>query len=102
MIMITLLQDYLAIKTVYPHADYNAVIALFKKHAISDGFLTREITLPSGNPVLIITFVGSDASLPALALNHHMDVVPAENEAQWEFPPFEGRVYGERIYGRGT
>ena len=100
--MITLLQEYLAINTVHPHADYAAVVALFKKQAIADGLITREIVLPSGNPVLIITFEGSDSSLPSLALNHHMDVVPADNVDQWDYPPFEGRVQNERIYGRGA
>jgi aminoacylase len=100
--MIKLLQDYLAINTVHPHADYQAVIALFKKQALADGFSIREIILPSGYPVLVITLEGSDPSLPALALNHHMDVVPADNAAQWDFPPFEGSVHDERIYGRGT
>ena len=100
--MLRLLQDYLAINTVHPHADYQAVIALFKKQALADGFSMREIILPSGYPVLVITLEGSDPSLPALALNHHMDVVPADNAAQWDFPPFEGSVHDERIYGRGT
>ena len=37
--MIMLLQQYLAINTAYPHPDYHAAIALFKKQAIKDGFL---------------------------------------------------------------
>jgi aminoacylase len=100
--MITVLQEYLALKTVHPHADYAAVISLFKRQALADGFITREIMLPSGNPVLIITLEGSDSSLPALALNHHMDVVPADNAEQWDYPPFEGHLENDFIYGRGT
>jgi len=100
--MITLLQQYLAIKTAHPHPDYDAAIALFKKQAMQDGFVVREIALPSGYSVLVITLEGSDPSLPALALNHHMDVVPADNAPEWLFPPFEGTVHNDLLYGRGT
>ncbi len=100
--MITLLQEYLAINTAHPHPDYHSAIALFKKHALADGFLVNELVLPSGNPVLIITLQGTCAELPALALNHHMDVVPADNVDEWLFPPFSGAVHNDIIYGRGT
>ncbi len=32
----------------------------------------------------------------------HLDVVPAGNEADWRYPPFEGVVAGGRLYGRGS
>jgi N-acyl-L-amino-acid amidohydrolase len=101
-IMMTLLQQYLAINTAHPHPDYAAAVALFKKQAIEDGFLMRETTLPSGYPVLVITLYGTSSALPALALNHHMDVVPADNAHEWLFPPFAGTVHEGLLYGRGT
>lgn len=100
--MITLLQQYLAINTAHPYPDYASAIALFKKYALNDGFLICELVLPSGNPMLIITLQGTSSTLPALALNHHMDVVPAENTAQWLFPAFAGTIDNDIIYGRGT
>jgi len=98
-IMITLLQEYLTINTAYPESDYQSAIKLFKKYAANDGFLVNELILPSGHPVLVITLQGTSAQ-PALALNHHMDVVPAPGE--WQFPPFSGTVHENVIYGRGT
>jgi len=100
--MINLLQEYIRINTAYPDPDYHAAVALFKKHAIMDGFLVRAVVLPSGNPVLIITYEGTNPSLPALALNHHMDVVPADNAHEWAHPPFAGVVESNFIIGRGT
>ncbi len=100
--MITLLQKYLTINTAHPHPDYQAVIALFKQQALEDGFLVTEVVLPSGNPVLIITLQGSSHELPALALNHHMDVVAADNINEWLFPPFCATIDKDIIYGRGT
>ncbi len=100
--MLKLLQDYIAINTAYPNPDYRAAVNLFKQQAIDDGFLVTELALPSGNPVLIITWQGSSAELPCLALNHHMDVVPADNAPEWLFPPFAGTIDNDLLYGRGT
>ncbi|NLM03452.1 MAG: Sapep family Mn(2+)-dependent dipeptidase [Clostridiales bacterium] len=32
----------------------------------------------------------------------HLDVVPAEEPDKWIFPPFEGKIYDNKIYGRGA
>ncbi len=37
----------------------------------------------------------------ALVLHHHIDVFPAVSE-NWDTPPFEGRILGPLIAGRGT
>jgi acetylornithine deacetylase len=38
----------------------------------------------------------------SLILNGHIDVVPAGDEANWSYPPWQGTVAGGRIYGRGA
>jgi carboxypeptidase PM20D1 len=50
------------------------------------------------------TWQGSDNSLAPIVFLAHQDVVPASEEPDsgWEFPPFEGRIQGGFIYGRGT
>ena len=37
-----------------------------------------------------------------LILYSHCDVVPPGGSARWLYPPFEGRVVGGRVYGRGS
>jgi aminoacylase len=100
--MISFLQQYLRIDTTHPQPDYKKVFDHFKKQAIKDGFDYKEVALPSGNAVLIVTLQGRDKTLPSLALNHHMDVVPANNIHEWKSPPFAGEVHDGCIIGRGT
>jgi acetylornithine deacetylase len=38
----------------------------------------------------------------SLILNGHIDVVPVGAERLWSRPPFEPRVEGDRLYGRGA
>ena len=37
-----------------------------------------------------------------LIFNGHLDVVPAGDPSQWKYPPFQGKLFKGRIYGRGA
>ncbi len=45
---------------------------------------------------------GSDVDAPVINLNSHLDQVAPGDEKDWPFPPFEGRIGNDRIYGRGA
>lgn len=100
--MISFLQQYLRINTALPNPDYESALRLFEAQAKLDGFLSERIILPSGNCVLVITYAGTDKNLPAVALNHHMDVVPACREDGWLEDPFGGVLANSMLIGRGT
>ena len=51
---------------------------------------------------LLYSWPGKDAALKPVLMMGHFDVVPVDNEDQWTFPPFEGVVTKERVWGRGT
>ncbi|OGX91734.1 M20 family peptidase [Hymenobacter coccineus] len=53
---------------------------------------------------LLYEWKGRNPALPPLLLLAHYDVVPVPpgSEAQWQQPPFAGRVAGGYLYGRGT
>lgn len=54
-----------------------------------------------GSYSLLYTIEGSDKTLQPYMLTNHIDVVPAD-PAQWEEPPFSGKVTNGYIYGRGA
>lgn len=37
-----------------------------------------------------------------LVFNGHMDVLPVGDEADWQYPPFSGKIVDGKMYGRGT
>ena len=39
---------------------------------------------------------------PSLLFNGHVDVVPVGDRRQWSGDPFDARIDGERLYGRGA
>src|SRR5256712_3980230 len=53
---------------------------------------------------LLYEWTGSDPNLPPTILLAHQDVVPVEPgpESRWTEPPFEGRIAGGYVWGRGA
>src|SRR6266699_6868528 len=53
---------------------------------------------------LLYEWTGSDTNLPPIVLLAHQDVVPVElgTESRWTEPPFEGRIAGGYVWGRGA
>ena len=53
---------------------------------------------------LLYAWTGADPNLPPIVLLAHQDVVPVEpgTEGRWTEPPFEGRIAGGYVWGRGA
>ena len=53
---------------------------------------------------LLYEWTGSDSGLAPVVLLAHQDVVPIEpgTEGRWTEPPFEGRIAGGYVWGRGA
>jgi N-acyl-L-amino-acid amidohydrolase len=95
------LQKYLQINTAHPRPDYAGALKFLLQCARDDLFNYTIINLPSGRDIVILSVIGTDPSLPALVLNHHMDVVPAQ-AGTFDVDPFGGCVIGDKIIGRGV
>lgn len=93
-------QEHVRLSQLFPADE---CVAFLKKQA-QQLDLPIELHYPSDErkPVAIITWLGTDISLPSILLNSHMDVVPVF-EQHWTHPPFEAEIdENGNIYGRGT
>lgn len=51
---------------------------------------------------LLFRWAGVAASAQPVVLMAHYDVVPVDESDAWTYPPFEGRIEGGWVYGRGA
>ena len=59
--------------------------------------------LPLGTrPVVVGRLEGADPDAPPLVLNGHIDVVPVGDEAGWPVSPWNDRLSGDVLRGRGA
>ncbi|KAI9598111.1 aminoacylase-1A-like protein [Syncephalis fuscata] len=99
-------RKYLRIRTVQPTPDYESCATFLKELADDIGFDYRRVEPVANKPVVILTWQGTEPSLPSIILNSHTDVVPVFPD-QWTQDPFgAARVLQEdgdyKIYARGA
>ncbi|WP_216216953.1 M20/M25/M40 family metallo-hydrolase [Amycolatopsis aidingensis] len=76
--------------------------AEFVAGALADtGIESRIYEAAPGRASVIARVPGSDPGLPALLVQGHLDVVPAE-PADWSVHPFSGEVHDGFLWGRGA
>ncbi len=65
------------------------------------GAMTREVV---GGGTLVYTWAGSAPIEHAIVVMAHQDVVPVTvgTEKDWKFPPFEGAIADNAVWGRGA
>ncbi len=81
-----------------PEADAAAYISHYLEQL---GLEPITIESAPGRASVIARVAGADASLPALVLHGHLDVVPADPE-NWSVDPFGGVVKDGMLWGRGA
>lgn len=101
---ITRFQNYLRINTAHPNPDYNTAVKYLTSFARTIPTLqiqTLYFTTPD-KPLLLLSWPGSNPSLPSVLLNSHLDSVPAES-SKWLHDPFEAHLSPDgKIYARGA
>lgn len=80
-----------------PFLDFHAFLAHTYPniHTHAERFIINQFSL-------IYHFKGSNPALQPGLFLAHQDVVPAPDEAMWEYAPFSGAIENGYIYGRGT
>ena len=101
---VRVLQAYLRVDTSNPPGNELAAARFLKeileREGIEAQILDTAELRPAGRANLYARLRGTGAKR-AIALVHHMDVVPAA-AADWSAPPFAGELRDGFVYGRGT
>lgn len=99
---IEIFRKYLMINTVQPDPNYEPAISFLKELADEIGLVFHTIEVHPKKPVAILSWIGSDPSLPSIILNSHIDVVPVFEE-YWTYDPFSAhRDEDGNIFARGS
>jgi len=64
------------------------------------GLHRAEMVDTAGHPIVYAEWMGAQA--PTLLIYGHFDVQPVDPIDEWKRPPFEPRLEGDSLYGRGT
>lgn len=95
-------RTYLRIPTVHPNVNYDEAVVFLKDQAVTLNLPVQVYNVGPKNPVVIITWKGTEPTLPSILLNSHMDVVPVFAD-QWTYPPFGAEIDEKgNIYARGS
>ncbi|MEO7182578.1 MAG: M20/M25/M40 family metallo-hydrolase [Gemmatimonadaceae bacterium] len=100
---VSLLREYLRINTTNPPGSELAAARFLRDFLAKEGIEAQILDtaeLGAGRANLYARVKGSGAKR-AIALVHHMDVVPV-SASYWTVPPFAGEVRDGFIYGRGA
>ena len=100
---VALLRDYLRVNTTNPPGNELAAARFLRDFLAKEGIeaqILDTVELGAGRANLYARVKGN-GSKKAIALVHHMDVVPA-TPSTWTVPPFSGELRDGYIYGRGA
>ena len=81
-----------------PVKDYEIQLAI--RDELKASGLHVDLFRPGDKAVALISSQGRGPD--GLILYSHGDVVPAGNLDKWRYPPYSGKIVGDRVYGRGA
>lgn len=98
---VALAQALIRCPSVTPHE--NGVLTQVQTWAKNLGFsVERPIFTDKNTPDIENLYARVGKNGPHLAFAGHTDVVPVGDEKAWNFPPFEGAIKDDKLYGRGA
>jgi acetylornithine deacetylase/succinyl-diaminopimelate desuccinylase-like protein len=95
-----LLSRYLQIPSVSGHEKEAG--EFLKSVCEQNGLVIHQMGDEEGNYNFAASLYPLESKKPNILFLNHIDVVPAGESAQWKYPPFEGRVVEDEIWGRGA
>jgi len=97
---VELLQNLIRFNTTNPPGNEGECINYISNLLNEGGIETTILALDPKRPNLIARLSGRGCA-PPLLLYGHVDVATTENQT-WQYPPFEGRLVGDYVWGRGA
>ena len=100
---IQLLQDYLRVNTTNPPGSERVAARFLRRFLATQGIEAQILDTAELGPgrANLYARVKGNGSKRAIAVVHHMDVVPATDNT-WSVPPFSGELRDGYVYGRGA
>ena len=100
--LVQLTQDLIRIPSVRRQGQGEQKIALYLSRLLEGIGLDVVVEeVESGSPNIIAVLHGESEG-PCLMFECHTDVVTEGDASEWKYGPFDGRLVGNRIYGRGA
>jgi len=102
--LIKLTQDLIRIPSVRSQKEGSneEKVAIFLSHLLEEMGLDVVVEeVEPGSPNVIAVLQG-ESDGPCLMFECHTDVVTEGDASEWKYGPYEGRLVGNRIYGRGA
>jgi succinyl-diaminopimelate desuccinylase len=100
--LIQLTQDLIRIPSVRRPGEGEKNVALFLSHLLEEMGLDVVVEeVEPGSPNVIAVLQGQEEG-PCLMFECHTDVVTEGDAAEWRYGPYDGKLIGNRIYGRGA
>jgi acetylornithine deacetylase/succinyl-diaminopimelate desuccinylase-like protein len=67
-----------------------------------NGLFITQMGDTDGNYNFSASILPLDKNIPNIIFLNHLDVVPAGDITQWDYPPFSGEIIDSEIWGRGA
>jgi succinyl-diaminopimelate desuccinylase len=100
--LVQLTQDLIRIPSVRRQGGNEKEVALFLSRLLEEiGLDVVMEEVEPGSPNVIAVLQGHKEG-PCLMFECHTDVVTEGDPSEWKYSPFEGKLVGNRIYGRGA
>ena len=95
------LAEFVAVPSISRDASPGTMRAAAQWLAGQLGFARGRVIETAGHPVVLGEWLGAGAA-PTVLVYGHYDVQPTGAEAEWATPPFELRIDGDVVRGRGA
>ncbi len=100
--LIQLTQDLIRIPSVRRQGQSEQKVALYLSRLLEGMGLDVVVEAVEPGAPNIIAVLHGESEGPCLMFECHTDVVTEGDPSEWKYGPFEGRLVGNRIYGRGA